>query len=335
MTDELFFAPEDAGGEAPLEPWLILIVDDEPEIHSVTRLALADLVFQGRHLKFLSAYSGAEACTMMVGRSDIAIVLLDVVMESDDAGLRVARHIREELNNNFSRIILRTGQPGQAPERQVILNYDINDYKAKTELTAAKLFTTIVSALRTYRDIMALEKARQGLETIITATADLFSALNLELFVKGLLHQLSAVIGGHDESLQLLRIVAGNTEQLSSDIGIDDLVILGRSDGLNIDKGRSLVEVLTPLQFKDALEAISSGEIIYANEHVVAWCPGRSQGGSLLLLTGLNGPLAATERQLVELFTHNVQLAWDNLQSHSQLQQRYQELLALSRSSSH
>lgn len=331
MIDDMLFAPEDADTDAHLEPWLVLIVDDEPEIHSVTRLALADLTFQGRHLKFLSAYSGAEACAMMKGRTDIAIVLLDVVMESDDAGLQVARHIREDQGNNFTRIILRTGQPGQAPERQVILNYDINDYKAKTELTAAKLFTTIVSALRTYRDIMALEKSRRGLETIITATADLSSALNLELFIKGLLHQLSAVINGHDESLQLLRIVAGNAERLGSDINIEDLQVLGSSAATGVDKGRSLVDVLTPEQHKDALAAINSGEIIYAHEHVVAWCPGRTPGGSLLLLTGLKGPLAPAEQQLVELFTHNVQLAWDNLQNHSKLQQRYQELLAQSR----
>lgn len=88
-------------------------------------------------------------------------------MESDDAGLQVAKYIREVAKNNHIRIILRTGQPGQAPERQVIVNYDINDYKSKTELTAQKLFTVVMSSLRSYRDILAIDQSRQGLEKLL------------------------------------------------------------------------------------------------------------------------------------------------------------------------
>lgn len=144
--------------------WKVLIVDDEPEVHAVTKLALSDFSFQGKNLEFISAYSGREAKEMLAKHTDAAIVLLDVVMESDDAGLLVARYIREELHNHYVRIILRTGQPGQAPERQVIVNYDINDYKSKTELTAQKLFTVVMSSLRSYRDILAIDHSRQGLE---------------------------------------------------------------------------------------------------------------------------------------------------------------------------
>ena len=149
MSDEFLFAAE------PEEPhqvsngcWKVLIVDDEPEVHAVTRLALNDFSFQQKKLEFISAYSGAEAKKVLAAQPDIAVVLLDVVMETDDAGLLVASHIRETLHNHFVRIILRTGQPGQAPERQVIVNYDINDYKSKTELTAQKLFTVMMSSLR-------------------------------------------------------------------------------------------------------------------------------------------------------------------------------------------
>ena len=95
-------------------------------------------------------------------------------METDDAGLKVARWIRQDLKNPFVRIILRTGQPGKAPERDVIIDYDINEYKEKTELTVQKLFTTITSALRSYRDLRIIEKNRYGLEQIIKASACLF-----------------------------------------------------------------------------------------------------------------------------------------------------------------
>ncbi|MGL4994797.1 MAG: response regulator, partial [Deefgea sp.] len=113
-----------------IEPWHVLVVDDEPDIHHVTKLALSNIDFLKRPLNILSCYSGAEALDLLATRDDIALVLLDVVMESEDAGLNVARDIREKLHNHHIRIILRTGQPGVAPERHVIENYDINDYKA-------------------------------------------------------------------------------------------------------------------------------------------------------------------------------------------------------------
>ena len=134
MGDFLFSdEPEEIVSEIEQGTWKVLIVDDEPEVHAVTKLALSDFEFQNKRLEFISAYSGAEAKQLIDEHSDAAIVLLDVVMETDDAGLQVAKYIRETAQNNHIRIILRTGQPGQAPERQVIVNYDINDYKSKTE----------------------------------------------------------------------------------------------------------------------------------------------------------------------------------------------------------
>lgn len=140
-------------------PWPVLIVDDDEGVHSITKVVLSDVCFRDRPLELISAYSAAQARDILWHRDDIAAILLDVVMEQDDAGLVLAREIREEMNNKAVRIILRTGQPGQAPEREVILNYDINDYKSKTELTAEKLFSATIAALRSYADITALEEA--------------------------------------------------------------------------------------------------------------------------------------------------------------------------------
>ncbi|WP_051228876.1 hybrid sensor histidine kinase/response regulator [Paludibacterium yongneupense] len=133
--------------------WKILIVDDEPDIHHATRLALRDVCYKNRPLSFRSAYSADEGFACMAEHADTALILLDVVMESEDAGLLLVRRIREELDNHSTRIVLRTGQPGQAPERSVILDYDINDYKTKTELTAQRLFTTVIASLRSYESI--------------------------------------------------------------------------------------------------------------------------------------------------------------------------------------
>ena len=166
------------------EAWNILIVDDEPEIHKITELALANVTFKDRELKFHSVFSGAEALEYMRDNEDTAVILLDVVMEHDHAGLETAQKIRHELHNRSTRIILRTGQPGQAPEREVITQYDINDYKAKTELTASKLFTTIIASLRSYHDILCLEANRHGLEKIVRASASVFALAVVSRFLR-------------------------------------------------------------------------------------------------------------------------------------------------------
>ena len=143
--------------------WNIMIVDDDAQVHQVTKLALQSMKFEDKTLNFTSAYSAEEAKRLIAHHPDTAIILLDVVMESNDSGLDVAKHIREVLKNEGVRIILRTGQPGQVSEDSVISNYDINDYKVKTELTQQKLLNTIMFALRSYRDVMKLDTYKKKL----------------------------------------------------------------------------------------------------------------------------------------------------------------------------
>lgn len=146
--------------------WKIIIVDDEPEVHTVTKLALRRFTFDGKPLAFISSQSGEDAKQLIEKNPDAAIILLDIVMETSHSGLMVVKHIREVLENHLVRIVLRTGQPGQAPEEDVILNYDINDYKTKTELTREKLFSTMVTALRSYRDVSTIEMNRKELQAL-------------------------------------------------------------------------------------------------------------------------------------------------------------------------
>ena len=175
-------------------PWKILIVDDEKDVHTATRIALRNIRYKERPLELLSAYSGKEAYEVMRQHPDIALIMLDVVMESEDAGLKLVHQIRQELKNGLVRIVLRTGQPGQAPEQEVILNYDINDYKTKTELTVQKLFTTIISSLRAYENLLSLEKNRQGLSKILESASDLYQLYSLREFASGVLRQISALL---------------------------------------------------------------------------------------------------------------------------------------------
>ena len=152
MTDDLVFSDEQEAEQThghTSKPWQVLVVDDEPAVHEVTKLVMSDFEMDGRRLEFTHCYSAAEARTLLGQRNDIALILLDVVMESEHAGLDLAKYIREDLGNLNVRIVLRTGQPGQAPEEQVIRDYDINDYKEKTDLTRRKLITVFYAGLQT------------------------------------------------------------------------------------------------------------------------------------------------------------------------------------------
>lgn len=143
--------------------WNIMIVDDDAEVHKVTKFALQSFKFENRTVNFTSAYSGEEAKQLIAAQPDVAIILLDVVMESNDSGLQVVKHIREVTKNDEVRIILRTGQPGNLSEEAIISNYGINDYKIKTELTHQKLLNTIILGLRSYRDVINLDTYQKQL----------------------------------------------------------------------------------------------------------------------------------------------------------------------------
>ncbi|XZN99119.1 MAG: adenylate/guanylate cyclase domain-containing protein [Microcoleus sp.] len=170
--EDLIFIEEDEREEKTIESsWKVLIVDDEIEIHHITKLALKDFTFENKLISFVSAYSGKEAKEIIKQNQDIALILLDVVMETEEAGLEVVKYIRDILDNQIVRIILRTGQPGQVPEDVVIVSYDINDYKTKTELTNKKLFTTVVTALRAFSSLNQIESSKSELEKIAAASA--------------------------------------------------------------------------------------------------------------------------------------------------------------------
>jgi len=152
-----------AARDAKGPPWKVVIVDDEQEVHDVTSLALRNIFYSDRDIDFLSAHSARAARELLIKHPDAALVLLDVVMETDDAGLGLIKYIREHMGNRAIRVVLRTGQPGQAPEATVIRDYDISDYRTKTELTTTRLFTTVISALRAYEQLLVLDAQRAEL----------------------------------------------------------------------------------------------------------------------------------------------------------------------------
>src|SRR5690554_1047652 len=178
-----------------LQCWKVAIIDDEQQNHAVTKLVLGNTEIDGKPLQFLDAYSAKEGLRLFQDHPDIALAFIDVIMEEDDAGLNLIHQMRNELQNHTTRIVLRTGQPGMAPEETIIRSYDINDYKSKTELTDTKLKTCAYSCIRSYRDIVTIDAGRQGVRRVIDASDAVLRSQSLHQFGNAMLTHAIQLLG--------------------------------------------------------------------------------------------------------------------------------------------
>ncbi|MGJ3263510.1 MAG: DUF3369 domain-containing protein [Salinarimonas sp.] len=308
--------------DGPHGAWHVLIVDDEPGVHEVTRLALSDLALAGRGVVFHSAYSAGQARDLIPDLPQLAVVLLDVVMETDRAGLDLVRWIRRERGDHAVRIILRTGEPGQAPERSVILDYDINDYKEKADLTAQKLFSSVVSAIRGHRDIVALERNREGLRTVIEASARLYEARYLEQFARGALEQLTSLLYLTPEAaLMSARSVAASLEAGTPQV----LAAIGALDGAPDVRLEDVVPAdLLARWMTGALD----GRVVVADDHI-AVCTRRSAETRTLLYLANPARHPICDEELVRLFARNITIAFENLSLRGEIEATQAEITAI------
>ena len=302
-----FIDDDDVPSACALRAWKVLIVDDDSDIHDVTTLALSGLEFSGRGIEFLHAYSGKEACQMVRDTADIALMLLDVVMESDHAGLDVVEYVRNELGNQFIRIILRTGQPGQAPEIDVITRYDINDYKHKTELTRQRLFTTIYTGLSAYRDLIALDANRRGLEKVIEGSAQIFELQSLEQFAQGVIEQLSALVFPDDDAVIL------HASTMAAEASRPELRIIAGAGRFAPLIGADASMALEDAVLSRISQARDEGRLLYHHHDLAIVKERQSEASSFVVYLESEAPLDANSRRLTEMFCRNVAIAWENL----------------------
>ena len=312
---DLIFAPEHDEPTHRIHslPWKVLIVDDEPGIHEITALALANFEFDSRPLHFLHAYTGPEAENLLREHPDTALAMIDVVMESEHAGLDLVRRIREQMKNSLIRIVLRTGQPGQAPEKTVIRDYDINDYKEKTELSSQKLFTSVLTSLRSYRDLIALEANRRGLERVILASGEVFRHSDLGNFIRGVLEQLIALLYLESDAMYV------NCDSFALEQADENMLILAATGSFAGLVGHPASAVLPEHVLSLVSEALAKRESIAREGVYVGYfqvAPGRED----LLYVSSSHPFSPDDLNLVRLFCQNAAIAYDNAILHEEIE---------------
>lgn len=307
--DDLVFLDEPEAGELsvaarPQPTWRIMIIDDDPDVHSATTFALGSLEIQHRALSFLHAYSAAEARDILQQEADIAIILLDVVMEQEDAGLQLVSHIRKTLGLSDVRIILRTGQPGYAPEIDAIRDYDINDYKTKSELTRTKLYTAVTSAIRSYEQICAISASRRGLEQIIHASTELMALQGLQNFASGVLVQISGLLGLDAEGLVCVRQTSPEADA--------DLRIIAASPAFAPLLEQNLQPASQPAIFEQVQRSLQERRSLYEPHATTLYFSNVAQRDFCVYLdAGLY--LSEMDRRLLEVFCSNISVGLDNV----------------------
>ena len=311
QDDTLTFANEtNAETTSGIRTWKLLVVDDDEFVHKVTNMVLADYSFEGRKLSLISAYSAAEAKEVLQKDKDIAVILLDVVMETNQAGLDLANWIRNETNNHMVRIILRTGQPGEAPEQNVIFEYDINDYREKSELTAQKLSTTVTTAIRSYRDLLTIERNRQGLKRIIKASPTIFKTQSLREFASGALTQLSSTLTPDNDSFMIRN--ASGLAAAKKDEGYEIIA----ATGIFADaQGRTVDCVNDSTTAECIAKAQRERKSFFANNAFVGYYRTDSGSENIIYLR-VAYPIKDNNQELVELFSTNISVAFDNIDLH-------------------
>jgi response regulator RpfG family c-di-GMP phosphodiesterase len=312
-------SPSAAGKNAVVKPWKVAIIDDEEQVHAVTQLVLKNTRIDDHPLAFLNAYSAEEGLRLFQDHPDIALAFVDVIMERDDAGLQLIHKIRNDLGNHTTRIVLRTGQPGTAPEETVIRTYDINDYKSKTELTDTKLKTCVYSCIRSYRDIITIETSKRGMQKVISASASVLRSQTLHQFGNAIL----------DHTTQLLNIKTAEMYLVSRHIDLfgDTEMILLAATGDEVKLENQWDENIIPTDVKKIITQTLEQKKSYtdANTFVGYYCTNANTES--VLYTRFHEDHTSLQHEILRLFAANITLIFQNLHSREHIQETQKELL--------
>jgi len=297
--------------------WHILIVDDEPSVHDVTRLVLKNSVVLDRKLVLHSAYSAQEAKQQLQSGVEFSMAFIDVVMESEHAGLELIDWIRENLENSTIRLVLRTGQAGNAPEERVISQYDIHDYKTKTELTQRKLTTCVYSSIRSYRDITTIYKSLDAFKKLIASSTSILKVDKISEFASAALTNLLSLMGLDSSSVYIVR----QETDLFQNVEETYLACSGKF-GQIPDNIADISDAIKNKINKTFIDKNSE----FTDQYFISYYR-TSHDASAVLYIEFDSPPNGFQNNLAEIFSTNVALVLESLVRQQQSQNNQRELM--------
>jgi len=299
--------------------WRILVIDDDESVHQVTKLVLADAEIEHRNLDIVSAFSSKEAKEIMLKDDSFCMAFVDVVMETDHAGLELVEWIRNDLKNQSIRLVLRTGQAGSAPEAKVIKEFDINDYKEKTDFTANKMITTVYASIRAYRDIMTIQRSLDAFKKLIEATHDLLKINQLKSFGSAALNHLLSLMNVESSALYIARAQTDFTQKTTSSIIACTGKYVCESDSLETSDINE--------QVKARIQQVFIDKSHYRDESCFVGFYQASNNSASVLYIEFEDDSEHFKANIAELFATNVALILESLTKQKEIEKTQKELL--------
>ncbi|KZN12516.1 GGDEF/EAL domain-containing response regulator [Marinomonas sp. TW1] len=298
---------------APKEVCKVLSVEDDADYQMALMNSLSALQYDGKKVEFLKASSASEAAVVIAENPDIAVIFLDVVMETDRAGLGLVGTIREVIGNDLVRIVLLTGQPGMMPTDNLVGQYDIDDYWCKSDLTQAHLQTIVLSNIRTWEHLLAMQEARHSMQLLLFSSQRLSSKKDMLEYTHSILEEISHLLkieqGGivcffnsEQEKLEDALIVAASGEyspyihQFAS-MAIKDEILTEAARQTSLSKKHTFLEGFSVLYF-------SNKEL---------------DGRDYIVVVKLNRNLTSNEVNLLQVFCENISAGFRNVALNNKL----------------
>lgn len=320
--DSFLFKEEDVSDDCKRKEnsvWRVLIVDDDMAVHQVTKLVLTDIEIEHRKLELISVYSKQEAKELLSHDKSFCMAFVDVVMETDHAGLELVHWIRNDLKNQAIRLVLRTGQAGTAPESKVIKEFDINDYKEKTDFTSGKMITTVYAAIRAYRDIMTIQRSLDAFKKLISATNELLQVHQLRTFGSAALSHLLALMDVESSALYIAR------SQTDIDCETTNLIIA--CTGKYISESDNLESSAIDEKIKGLITQVFDKKEHYTDDYCFVGYYETASNSASVLYIEFENDREHFRANLAELFATNVALILESLSKQHEIERTQKELM--------
>src|SRR3990167_4193063 len=314
MDDQLAFRADDQPNSASPAVWRVLAVDDDVDFQRATAFALGELDVLGGRIELLQAFSCREAALLLARERDIALVLLDVVLETEDAGLRLIKALREVIGNSETRVVLLTGEPDRAPAYEVMRDYDINDYWSKSELSAERLLTVLTAAVRGYAQLKAVASARRGLQMIVESSNALFCSKSTRELSAKILSEITSLLDLQTEGIVCVRADEG-------DAATEPNARIVSASGRFFDSIDANLDVLQPQVAAAERQCLPAQQTLRLSDCTVLFFPRFQAGSDYACYIDSARALDDTELELLKVFSVSISRGLYNVALFSRLEE--------------